>query len=133
MESVRIEASVEKAVAELGLKPGAGDGAFIDLRLEYFRGEPKAGWPTMIRLTAPPAAENLRIVAHYLKSKEPTVFLFHCLPPQVATAEFLERLSLSCLETLTREAMRLLAGDRLFRKFEEIASKRLAEEAAFPL
>ncbi|PYJ86376.1 MAG: hypothetical protein DME22_05475 [Verrucomicrobia bacterium] len=63
MESVRIEASVEKAVAELGRKPGAGDGAFIDLPLEYFRGEPKAGWPTMIRLTAPPQAEYLRIVA----------------------------------------------------------------------
>ena len=133
MESVRIEPSVAKAVAELGRKPGAGDGAFIDLPLEYFRGEPKPGWPTMIRLTAPPQAEHLRIVADYLKTREPTVILLHCLPPQVATAEFLERLSLSCLETLTREAMRLLAGDRLVRKFEEIAQKRLAEEAAFPL
>jgi|SRR5438445_9248004 len=132
MESVRISPSVEKAVAELGRKPGEGVGAFIDLPLTYHRGPAKDGWPTMIRLTMPPEAESLSVAADYLKTKEPAVFLLHCLPPEFASAEFLERLSLDCQWALTREAMRLIAGDRLFAKFEDTVLKQLAEEATFP-
>lgn len=133
MEPVRIPPSVEKYVTELRCKPGEGDGAFVDLPLEYHRGPPKEGWPITIRLTAPPEAAVQAIAQERQESRDPTALLLHCLPSQFATAAFLERLSLDCLRALESEAWRLALENSFCRKFMELILNRAADEAAFPI
>ena len=99
------------ASAQVPVRPEDHDRGFIQLKLDYLRGAPPAGFPSEIRLTRPPASRGAEILADVLTTETYDSVLLACLPKEHAKEEFLNLLTPFSLTALTEAAMTLIFGN----------------------
>jgi len=115
------------------------DAGFKELPLEYLRGSPPEGFPSTIRVRGLTRAEARR-VARTIMNRTPAAapdeavelfgaHLLPSLPPEFATADFLERLTLQCVAQLEYAAWALANGMAAQRKLREAVNAALDQPA----
>ena len=103
---------IVRELTESRRAPGEGDGATIELPVEYKRGEPPPDYPSKVLLTAPPWNEDHLVARRCLDEKCEAPILLACLPPPLAMREFIDLLTFNCYALLVDRAMVLVFGER---------------------
>lgn len=86
------------------------DRGYIDIPLEYRRGEPPKGAPTKLRVKAPTSLEASRALAAIRLDQGVGILLAACLPEEFAMESFLNKLTPFCYEEITSAALAMTFG-----------------------
>lgn len=105
--------------------PEHHDAGFIDVVVEYKRGEPKADWPPMVRITPVPSTKATALMLEAGSKADPILFYKPCVLPHLATDEFLNRLTPECIGVLIDVAFEMTFGAGKKKAMEEIAQRAL--------
>ena len=100
------------------------DRGYVEIPVEYARGEPPKGYPTTIRLVRPGVKSAAKIIAEILIDEDPEKVALNCIQPStLATQEFLNLLTPFSYQALTEAAMALVFGAHWRQTF----AKRLGQ------
>lgn len=69
------------------------DRGFVDVPINYRRGEPPAHSPIKLRVSTPPTKVAAQALAAIKLDEDFTALLAACLPPEFATPQFLDKLT----------------------------------------
>jgi len=115
------------------------DAGFKELPLEYLRGSPPEGFPSTIRVRQLTHVEARRVARAMMNRKpdaEPgevadwfAAYLLPSLPPELATAAFLDRLTMQCVAQLEYAAWALANGMPAQVKLREAVNSALDQPA----
>jgi hypothetical protein len=87
------------------------DRGYIEVSVEYARGEPPKGYDKIIRLTRPDFKSAGKLIAELMVSEDYEVVALSCIQPKkLATPEFLNMLTPFSYRALTEVAMALVFG-----------------------
>ena len=94
------------------------DRGYVEIPVEYARGEPPKGYPVIIRLARPGVKSSGKLIADLLIDEDYEKVALNCMqPPRLATQEFLNMLTPFSYQALTEAAMALVFGAHWRKKF----------------
>jgi hypothetical protein len=97
--------------AKVELTAGDFDRGFVEVPIDYARGEPPKGYPAVVRLARPDVKTSGKIIAELLVDEDYEKVLLNCIQPSsVATQGFLNLLTPFSYQALTEAAMALVFG-----------------------
>ena len=104
--------------AKVELTSSDFDRGYIDIPIEYARGEPPKHFPATIQLVRPDVKSAAKLVAELLVDEDYEKVALNCIqPPKFATQEFLNMLTPFSYQALTEAAMALVFGVHWRNKF----------------
>jgi transcriptional regulator with XRE-family HTH domain len=101
------------------------DRGYIELPIEYARGEPPKGYEKRIRLVRPDFKSAGKLIAELIVNEDYEVVVLSCIQPKkIANLEFLNMLTPFSYQALTETAMALVFGVGWRQKFGELPQKK---------
>jgi hypothetical protein len=91
---------------------------YIEIPIEYARGEPPKGFPAKIRLARPGVKSAAKLIVELLADEDYEKVTLNCIqPPKLATQKFLNMLTPFSYQALNDTAMALVFGVHWRQKF----------------
>jgi hypothetical protein len=101
------------------------DRGYVEVPLEYARGEPPKGFEKIIRLARPDFKSAGKLIAELMISEDYEAVALSCIqPPKFATPEFLNLLTPFTYRALTEASMALVFGVTWREKLGKIPAKK---------
>jgi len=86
------------------------DAGVVEVRVEYRRGSAPKDLPERVPVKAPDASLAARLLVDLLLEEDTEAYLQHCLPPQFASKEFLNKLEPASFLRLLDAALEMSLG-----------------------
>jgi hypothetical protein len=113
--------------AKVELSASDFDRGYVEIPIEYARGEPQKGFPATIRLVRPGVKSAAKLIADLLADEDYEKVALNCIqPPQLATQAFLNMLTPFSYQALTETAMALVFGVHWRKKFAKLPAQKAA-------
>lgn len=109
------------------------DAGVVDVPVDYRRGSVPKDLPDKVPVKAPDASVAAKLLVDLLLEEDSEAYLQHCLPPQFASKEFLNKLEPASFLRLLDAALEMSLGakwrERLPVLSEQVASRQLGNDS----